>query len=78
VAVLDRAISFGAHGGPLFIEICSALYNAGVRVPVTSFIYGLGGRPAEIESIEEVYGHLQKVASTGKIDRLVNFLNLRE
>ena len=78
LAVLDRAISFGAHGGPLFMEICSTLYNAHMDTPVLNFIYGLGGRAAEIETIEEVYTRLQKTAQTGKVDQAINYLNLRE
>ena len=78
LAVLDRAISFGAHGGPLFMEICSALYNAHMDTPVLNFIYGLGGRAAEIENIEEVFTRLQKAAQTGKVDQAINYLNLRE
>jgi pyruvate ferredoxin oxidoreductase alpha subunit len=78
VAILDRAISFGAHGGPLFMEICSALYNAHLNLPVLNFLYGLGGRAAEIVNIEEVYAKLQKVAQTGQVDQVINYLNLRE
>ena len=33
VAVLDRAESFGAEGGPLFLEVRSALYDLDERVP---------------------------------------------
>ncbi len=78
LAVLDRAISFGAQGGALFGEVSSALYNRGLRIPVMDFIYGLGGRAAELENIEEVYHKLRQVAQTGKVDNLVNYLNLRE
>jgi len=78
LAVMDRAISFGAHGGPLFMEICSALFNAHLDIPVLNFIYGLGGRAAEIENIEEVYARLQKVAQAGQVDQAINYLNLRE
>jgi pyruvate ferredoxin oxidoreductase alpha subunit len=78
IAVLDRAISFGASGGPLFMEICSALFNAGEHIPVLNFLYGLGGRAAEIENIEEVYQRLHRVAKDGKVDKMINYLNLRE
>jgi pyruvate ferredoxin oxidoreductase alpha subunit len=78
IAVLDRSISFGGHGGPLFMEVCSALYNAGMNIPVLNFTYGLGGRAAEIENIVEVYERLKGVAKTGKVDSLFNYLNLRE
>ncbi len=33
VAVLDRSESFGAEGGPLFLETRSALYDSETRVP---------------------------------------------
>lgn len=78
VAVLDRAISFGAQAGALFSEVCSALYNRGEHIPVIDFIYGLGGRAAELENIEEVYQKLQKISKTGKVDKYLNYLNLRE
>jgi pyruvate ferredoxin oxidoreductase alpha subunit len=78
IAVLDRAISYGAQGGALFNEVCSALYNAEEHIPVVNFIYGLGGRAAEIWNIESVYQKLQKIAAAEKVDQLVNYLNLRE
>jgi len=78
VAVLDRSLSFGAQGGPLFCEVCSALYNEGHRIPVINFIYGLGGRAVEIENIQEVYQKLGKVAKTGNVTKIMNYLNLRE
>jgi len=44
VGVLDRSASFGAEGGPLFLEVRSALYSLRDRPPVLGYIYGLGGR----------------------------------
>jgi len=45
---------------------------------VINFIYGLGGRAVEIENIQEVYQKLGKVAKTGNVTKIVNYLNLRE
>jgi len=43
VSVLDRAISFGL-GGPVVHEIRATAYEFGLNLPITSAIYGLGGR----------------------------------
>jgi pyruvate ferredoxin oxidoreductase alpha subunit len=80
VAVLDRAISFGAMdgAGPLFLEVCAALYAAGAKAKVADYIYGLGGRDVFPEYIERVAKDLQEVVKTGEVKSLVNYLGLRE
>ncbi len=78
VAVLDRAMSPGAIGAPVFHEVRSALYDRDARVPITNYIYGLGGRDVSMEHIREVYKDLAEVASTGKIAQSINYLGLRE
>ncbi|PKQ37824.1 MAG: pyruvate ferredoxin oxidoreductase [Actinobacteria bacterium HGW-Actinobacteria-1] len=62
VAVMDRAESFGAEGGPLFLEVRSALYDAAERVPVINYIYGLGGSDVRLELIETVLNDLSEIA----------------
>jgi pyruvate ferredoxin oxidoreductase alpha subunit len=63
VAVLDRSESFGAQGGPLYLEVRSALYDAEERIPVVDYIYGLGGSDVRLELIERVYDDLSDIAS---------------
>ncbi len=63
VAVMDRAESFGAEGGPLFLEVRSALYDLDTRVPVVDYIYGLGGADVKIELIDRVFSDLSDIAS---------------
>lgn len=63
VAVLDRAESFGAEGGPLFLEVRSALYDNAEHVPVIDYIYGLGGSDVKLELIESVYKDLSDIAA---------------
>ena len=63
VAVLDRAESFGAEGGPLFLEVRSALYDLDTRVPVVDYIYGLGGADVKTELIDRVFSDLSDIAS---------------
>ena len=78
VAVLDRSWTGGAIGGPLFHEVCSALYNLDTHPKVVNYIYGIGGRDVYPEHIEGVYQDLSKIAKTGRIERLLGYLNLRE
>lgn len=63
VAVLDRSDSFGAEGGPLYMEIRSALYDLAERPPVVNYIYGLGGADVKLDLIERVYSDLSDIAS---------------
>lgn len=63
VAVLDRAESFGAEGGPLYVETRSALYDKETRVPVVNYIYGLGGADVRLELMHQVYTDLSDIAS---------------
>ena len=62
VAVLDRSESFGAEGGPLYLEVRSALYDAEKHVPVVDYIYGLGGSDVKLDHIRQVYSDLSDLA----------------
>lgn len=78
VSVMDRCISFGLPGGPVFNEVRGAAYGAGLRVPMASHIYGIGGRDINVTMIRGVFEHLKKVASSGKVDPLESFVGLRD
>jgi len=77
VGVLDRADSYGAQGGPLFLEIRSALYDNPNRPHVLPFIYGLGGRDIFPAHIEEAFGVLREAAAGKQIPVVRRYLNLR-
>ena len=77
VAVLDRCTCFGSQGGPLFVETCAALFNAGLSVRAVDYIYGLGGRDTVPAQIHQVYDDLRKIAKTGRIEPVVRYLGLR-
>lgn len=62
VAVLDRSESFGAEGGPLFLEVRSALYDFEKRPALVNYIYGLGGSDVRLDLIRRVYSDLVDVA----------------
>jgi pyruvate ferredoxin oxidoreductase alpha subunit len=79
VGVMDRADSFGAQGGPVFVEVRAALYDCDARPQVLPFIYGLGGRDIYPDNIEQAFAVLQKAARSKKrasVER--RYLNLRE
>ncbi len=78
VGVMDRSDSFGALGGPLFMEICAAFQVHGVTTQVIDYIFGLGGRDTTPDQIESVFRDLLRIAETGEIERLVNWLGVRE
>ena len=75
---MDRSASFGAVGGPIFLEIRSALFEEEKKIPVVNYIYGLGGRNIGIEQIKKVYQDLTQIKETGKVKNSVNYLGVRE
>ncbi len=78
VAVLDRADSMNGFGGPLFTDIRSALYGLDNRPTVFNRIYGLGGRDYTIEDALGVFETLETVAKTGKVDTLIDYINVKK
>jgi pyruvate ferredoxin oxidoreductase alpha subunit len=74
VCVLDRSVSFGGQGGPVFMEVRSAMY--GKNVPLYNYMYGLGGRDFDLNSVATVIEDLQKVAAGGTMPD-VNLLGIR-
>jgi pyruvate ferredoxin oxidoreductase alpha subunit len=78
LAVLDRCDSFGAQGGPVFSEVRSCLFDNPQRPKVINYIYGLGGRDLGLERVEKVFDDLSRLAETGQIENLVDFLTVRE
>ncbi|MDK2800844.1 MAG: pyruvate ferredoxin oxidoreductase alpha subunit [Clostridiales bacterium] len=78
VAVMDKADSFNAAGGPLFTDITSALYGRVDGVKVINYIYGLGGRDVKTDDIEVVYNELLEIVKTGQVKSVYNYLGVRE
>jgi pyruvate ferredoxin oxidoreductase alpha subunit len=65
IAVLDRSDSFGGPAGPLALDTMTALYEAGINVPVRPYIFGLGGSEVRLNLIEEVYNDLADITNGG-------------
>ena len=77
IAVLDRCDSFGAQGGPVAHEVRSAICNLPKVPKVIQSVYGLGGRDLNIEDIVDVFGDLKKVADTGKVEKVFDYITVR-
>jgi len=76
VGVLDRAISFGLEGGPLFHEVRSHLY--GDTRPILPFVYGLGGRDIRVDQLLDALRTLHEATQKDTKQRDVEFIGLRE
>lgn len=66
LAVLDRAISYGGLGGPVFTEVRSALYGTFEQPQVFGFVAGLGGRDITVDMFEEMVKKAIRYAKRGK------------
>jgi len=78
IAVMDKSMSFGSHGGAVYHEIHHALYDLAQHPPVINYIYGLGGRDHSPRELRKVFDDLQNIAKTGKTNTATRFLGLRE
>ena len=77
MAVLDRADTLSTNGGPLFQEVCTALYDVDRRPRINNYIYGLGGRDITPPDLETVYLELPKLAA-GEEKAKLRYLGVRE
>lgn len=77
VCVLDRADSYSGLGGPLFVEVSSALYQLDQRPKLLSRVFGLGGREITEEMIKTVFEELIKANEGQKINQF-GYIGLRE
>jgi pyruvate ferredoxin oxidoreductase alpha subunit len=78
VAVMDRCMSFGGNGGPVFHEVRHVLYDLPMHPYVVNYIYGLGGRDTSPSQIRRIYEDLQKMLQTKRVENPINYVGLRE
>lgn len=77
VAVLDRADSVGGYG-PMFMEICSAMYGQSQRPALVNKIYGLGGRDFMPDQAENTIKELNEMAKGAKPGAVKEFIGVRQ
>lgn len=78
LAVLDRAISFGAPAGPLCSDVTALLQNRGHPLKVLNMIYGIGGRDLTVSEIEKILDEALETGSTGNVTEYIKFVGVRE
>jgi pyruvate ferredoxin oxidoreductase alpha subunit len=78
IAIMDKSLSFGGHGGAVYHEIRHSLYDLAQHPPIINYIYGLGGRDYSTRELQKVFDDLLFIARTGKVDTSIRFLGLRE
>lgn len=78
VAILDKAESLSACGGPLFTEVSSAMYVNNKNVPSVGYIYGIGGRDTTTKDINGVFEDLLEIAKTGKAQNPYRYFGVRK
>ena len=82
IAVLDRTKEPGSIGEPLYMDVVTALANAGVQATIIGGRYGLGSKDTPPASVFAVYNELKKDApkhqfTIGIVDDVTN-LSLEE
>lgn len=78
VAILDRSVSFGGFGGPLFNEVRSAMMELGKIPENINIIFGLGGRDLNQQNIIEIFEQLDEIKNTGVIKERIQYFGVRE
>mgnify|MGYP002586680876 FL=1 len=77
LAILDKAESFSANGGPLFSEVRGALYDLEHRPRTVGYVYGLGGRDITPEHFKDIYARLTDIANGGELGPVYTHLGQR-
>lgn len=63
IAVLEKDISFG-NEGTVYTNVNSALHKAGLSIPTSNYIGGLGGKNISAEEISAIFNDLKQRKST--------------
>jgi pyruvate ferredoxin oxidoreductase alpha subunit len=71
IGVMERALSVGSTGSPLYQDITSGLFINNKRVLVNNYIYGLGGRDFTDEDAYEMYEHAEYSLKEGISGQIV-------
>jgi pyruvate ferredoxin oxidoreductase alpha subunit len=78
VAIMDKAMSPGGLGGPVFAEIRNALYDQKQRPVMVNYIFGLGGRDSNPVELRKIFEELLRISKTGQAETQVHYFGLRE
>jgi pyruvate ferredoxin oxidoreductase alpha subunit len=77
VGILDKSLSLGAPGGPLYEEVKAALYHLSERPQISNYIHGLGGRDTSPRHIRGIFESLLDIKEKGEMIEAVNYVGAR-
>jgi len=66
IGVIDRCLTLGSHGNPVFQEIRSLLYPLADRPQIFNFTLGIGGRDSTREDFKYIYDRCQTLVQEGQ------------
>jgi pyruvate ferredoxin oxidoreductase alpha subunit len=78
VAIMDKSMSPGGLGGPVFAEIRNALYDQKQRPILVNYIFGLGGRDSNPIELRKIFEELTRITKNGQVQTQVRYFGLRE
>lgn len=78
LAVMDRSLGFNGIGGPLFNDVRAALFGRNTDIKVVNYVYGLGGREITPNDIWNICNTIRDINLTGKIEKAVSYVGVRE
>jgi pyruvate ferredoxin oxidoreductase alpha subunit len=76
IVVMEKTLSPGAKGGPVYEDITSTLFSK-CSIPIVDFIYGLGGRDVSTHDITELYRKAKRLLREGQVET-PQFYGVRE
>ena len=77
LAIVDRAIAFGAIGGPLFTDIASLYANDKDKPLMLNFIAGIGGRDVTVKDLMDMAEMTFKALRKGFVEKPCIFYGVR-
>jgi len=77
VAVFDRSDALADAGGPLYMELQSALYNLDSRVRIYDYIYGLGGRDITLLDIKNTIKNMLDNMAENDRSSKISYIGVR-
>jgi pyruvate ferredoxin oxidoreductase alpha subunit len=78
IAVMDKSMSFGGFGGPVFNEVRHVLYDVKEHPLIVNYIFGLGGRDTSPRNLRRIFEDIVQIAKTGHVETQVQYYGLRE
>ena len=78
IAIMDRAESFSAFGGPLGSEIKAALLDAKSTATTVNYFYGIGGRDYTVDDATDIFSDLMAYSDGTKEIEQFKYIGLRK